>query len=50
VLTILPFGSRIRSIRVTFVDSGYECNATDTAGREAPLTCNIASTVQKVSQ
>lgn len=50
VLTILSFGSRIRSLRVTFVDCGSECNITDTAGREAPLTCNIASTESEGSQ
>jgi hypothetical protein len=31
VLTILSFGSRIRSLRVTFVDCGSEGNITDTA-------------------
>jgi hypothetical protein len=43
VLTILPFGSRIDSLRVTFIDSSPECNITDT-GCVISLTCNVAST------
>jgi hypothetical protein len=42
VLIILPFGSRTVSLSVTFVDSGSECNATDTE-RAVSLICNAVS-------
>lgn len=47
VLTILPFGSRIDSLRVTFIDSSPECNITDT-GRVVSLPAMLRLRIQRL--